>query len=92
MACDAGTFVGFVAFCMVAISLVILGKKAPDMARPYKVSHYKLVGALAILMSGFMVVMYVVPGSGATLVPQEWGMVLSWSILGVLFGLYCKAK
>ena len=62
------------------------------MARPYKVSHYKLVGAMAILMSGFMVVMYMIPGSGATLVPQEWGMVLGWSVLGVLFGFYCKAK
>lgn len=89
---DAGNFGCCVAYCMVAISFVILRKKAPDMARPYKVRHYKLVGTLAILMSGFMVVMYVVPGSGATLVPQEWGMVLSWSILGVLFGLYCKAK
>ena len=89
---DAGNFGCCVAYCMVAISFVILRKKAPDMARPYKVSHYKLVGALAILMSGFMVVMYVVPGSGATLVPQEWGMVLGWSILGVLFGLYCKAQ
>lgn len=89
---DAGNFGCCVAYCMVAISFVILRKKAPDMARPYKVSHYKLVGALAILVPGFMVVMYVVPGSGATLVPQEWGMVLGWSILGVLFGLYCKAQ
>ena len=56
---------------MVAISFVILRKKAPEMARPYKVSHYKLVGAMAILMSGFMVVMYIVPGSGAALAPQD---------------------
>lgn len=89
---DAGNFGCCVAYCMVAISFVILRKKAPEMARPYKVNHYKLVGALAILMSGFMVVMYIVPGSGATLVPQEWGMVLGWSVLGVLFGFYCKAK
>ena len=89
---DAGNFGCCVAYCMVAISFVILRKKAPEMARPYKVSHYKLVGAMAILMSGFMVVMYMIPGSGATLVPQEWGMVLGWSVLGVLFGFYCKAK
>lgn len=89
---DAGNFGCCVAYCMVAISFVILRKKAPEMARPYKVSHYKLVGAMAILMSGFMVVMYMIPGSGATLVPQEWGMILGWSILGVLFGFYCKAK
>ena len=89
---DAGNFGCCVAYCMVAISFVILRKKAPEMARPYKVSHYKLVGVMAILMSGFMVVMYMIPGSGATLVPQEWGMVLGWSVLGVLFGFYCKAK
>ena len=89
---DAGNFGCCVAYCMVAISFVILRKKAPEMARPYKVSHYKLVGAMAILMSGFMVVMYMIPGSGATLVPQEWGMVLGWSVLGALFGFYCKAK
>ena len=89
---DAGNFGCCVAYCMVAISFVILRKKAPEMARPYKVSHYKLVGAMAILMSGFMVVMYMIPGSGATLVPQEWGMVLGWSVLGVFFGFYCKAK
>lgn len=89
---DAGNFGCCVAYCMVAISFVILRKKAPEMARPYKVSHYKLVGAMAILMSGFMVVMYMIPGSGATLVPQEWDMVLGWSVLGVLFGFYCKAK
>ena len=49
---DAGNFGCCVAYCMVAISFVILRKKAPDMARPYKVSHYKLVGALAILKIG----------------------------------------
>jgi amino acid transporter len=89
---DAGNFGCCLAYCMVAISFVILRKKAPHMARPYKVSHYKLVGALAIIMSGFMVIMYMIPGSPAALVPQEWAMVLIWSILGVIFGMYCKAK
>ncbi len=89
---DAGNFGCCVAYCMVAISFVILRKKAPEMARPYKVSHYKLVGAMAVLMSAFMVVMYIVPGSGAALAPQEWGMVAGWSLLGVIFGVYCKAK
>ena len=47
---------------------------------------------MAVLMSAFMVVMYIVPGSGAALAPQEWGMVAGWSLLGVVFGVYCKAK
>ena len=89
---DAGNFACCLAYCMVAISFVVLRTKNPDMPRPYKVSHYKIVGALAILMSGFMVAMYIIPGSGAALVPEEWVMVLGWAILGVIFGFFCKAK
>ena len=57
-----------------------------------KVKHYKIVGAIAVLMSGFMVVMYMIPGSGSTLVVQEWAMVGGWSILGVVFCIGCKLK
>ena len=89
---DAGNFGCCMAYCMVSISFLILRKKAPDMIRPYKVRHYKFVGAMAVLMSAFMVVMYIIPGSGAALAPQEWGMVAGWSLLGVIFGVYCKAK
>lgn len=89
---DAGNFGCCVAYCMVAISFVILRKKAPDMPRPYRVSNYRFVGAMAIIMSGFMVVMYIIPGSGAALVPQEWAMVGAWSILGVIMGVFGKLK
>ena len=49
---DAGNFGCCLAYCMVAISFIILRKKEPDMARPYKVKHYKIVGTIAVLMSG----------------------------------------
>ena len=75
---DAGNFGCCLAYCMVAASFIILRTKAPEMARPYKVKHYKIVGAIAVLMSGFMVVMYMIPGSGSTLVVQEWAMVGGW--------------
>lgn len=89
---DAGNFGCCVAYCMVAISFIVLRKTQPDMPRPYRVSHYKIIGTLAVLMSGFMVVMYIIPGSGAALVPQEWAMVLIWAVLGGIFGMYCKVK
>lgn len=89
---DAGNFGCCLAYCMVAASFIILRTKAPEMARPYKVKHYKIVGAIAVLMSGFMVVMYMIPGSGSTLVVQEWAMVGGWSILGVVFCIGCKLK
>ena len=89
---DAGNFGCCLAYCMVAISFVILRTKAPDMPRPYKVKNYKLVGAIAVLMSGFMVAMYLIPNSGCTLVWQEWLMAGGWSVLGVAFCIGCKIK
>ena len=39
-----------------------------------------------------MVAMYIIPGSGSNLVPQEWAMAGGWSILGVVFFVICKLK
>ena len=89
---DAGNFGCCIAYCMVSISFMILRKKEPDMERPYKVKNYKFIGAMAVLMSGFMVVMYLIPGSGAALVWQEWIMAGGWCILGVVFCIVCKRK
>lgn len=90
--CDAGNFGCCLAYCMVAISFLILRKKQPDMLRPYKVPAGRLMGGIAVLMSGFMVVMYCIPGSGGTLILPEWGMVAAWSALGVVFFVICKSK
>ena len=43
-------------------------------------------------MSGCMVLVYCIPGSGGTLVWQEWLMVGGWSLLGVVFFAVCKFK
>lgn len=89
---DAGNFGCCLAYCMVAISFIILRKKEPDMARPYKVKHYKIVGVIAVLMSGLMVAMYVIPNSGCTLVWQEVCMAGGWCLLGLVFCIACKLK
>lgn len=89
---DAGNFGCCIAYCMVSISFIILRSKEPDLARPYKVANYKLVGIVAVLMSGFMVMMYLLPGSGAALVWQEWIMAGGWCVLGVVFCIACRRK
>lgn len=89
---DAGNFGCCVAYCMVALSFIILRKKEPDMPRPYKVPAYKFFGTMAVIMSGFMVTMYCIPGSGGSLIAQEWGIVLAWCALGVVFFVFCKKK
>lgn len=90
--CDAGNFGCCLAYCMVSLSFLILRKKEPDMNRPYKVKVYRFVGIMAVLMSGFMVLMYCIPGSGGSLVIQEWAMVGAWILLGVVFFIICKIK
>lgn len=89
---DAGNFGCCLAYCMVSLSFIILRSKEPDMPRPYRVKNYKFIGAMAVLMSGFMVVMYIIPVSSSALVWQEWIMVGGWSIMGVFFAIYCKLK
>lgn len=90
--CDAGNFGCCLAYCMVSVSFLILRKKNPEMPRPYKVPAYKFVGTMAVLMSGFMVLMYCIPGSGGNLIWQEWGMVGAWSLLGFVFYFVCRKK
>ncbi|MDY3121752.1 APC family permease [Suipraeoptans intestinalis] len=90
--CDAGNLGCCLAYCMVSASFLILRKKAPDMPRPYMVKHYKLVGYTAVLMSGAMVLMYLIPGSGSTLTIQEWCMAGGWAFLGLVFYVANKKK
>lgn len=87
---DAASFACCLAYCMVSLSFVILRKKEPNLERPFKVKHFKFVGITASLLSGFMVLLYLIPGSGCTLILQEWIMVGGWVILGIVFFVICK--
>ena len=89
---DAGNFGCVLAYCMVSVSFLILRKKEPTLPRPYKVRHGMIAGSLAVLMSGIMLILYIVPTSGAALAPQEWGIAGGWFIIGIFFLAGCKAK
>ena len=87
---DAASFACCLAYCIVAMSFLVLRKKEPKMERPYKIKHYKFVGVTAVILSGFMVVMYMLPGSGCTLTMEEWIITGGWAILGIIFFLTCR--
>ncbi|WP_418755571.1 APC family permease [Eubacterium ventriosum] len=89
---DAGNFGCCLAYCIVSISFVVLRKKLPKIDRPYKVKRYKLVGAIAVIMSGGMALMYIVPETNCTLTWQEWIIVGGWSLLGIVMGVWSKKK
>ncbi|MBR2589972.1 MAG: APC family permease [Clostridia bacterium] len=91
---DAGNFACCLAYCIVALSFVRLRSKEPTMERPYKIKHYKIVGIIAILMSGGMAAMYLIPGTNCSLVWQEWIIVAGWVVLGIVLAIrsYVKYK
>lgn len=60
---DAASFGCVIAYMFVSISFCILRKKKPEMARPYKVKAGRFVGVMAVLMAGFMTLLYIVPAS-----------------------------
>ncbi|MGM9629732.1 APC family permease [Butyricicoccus sp.] len=91
---DAGSLGVCVAYLMVSLSFLILRKKEPEMNRPYRVKHGTLVGVLAVIMSGFFTVLYIIPlpFASTALVWQEWIVAGLWIVLGVVFFGYCKKK
>ncbi|MGN0361521.1 MAG: bifunctional amino acid transporter/iron-containing alcohol dehydrogenase [Bilifractor sp.] len=89
---DAGNFGCCLAYCMISMSFLILRKKEPTMPRPYEVKHWKFVGVMAVILSGLIALLYLIPGSGVTLASMEWVMVGGWVGLGVIFFVVCKAK
>lgn len=87
---DAASFACCLAYCMVALSFLRLRRKEPDMNRPFRVKHYKFVGVTASLLSGLMVVLYLIPGSGSSLTREEWIITGGWALLGLAFYCVCR--
>ena len=89
---DAGGLGIVIAYGMVAWSFLVLRRKEPELARPYRVRHGKLVGRSALLISIGLGILYL-PGSPAALLwPQEWAIVLVWAILGVVLYTFSTQK
>ena len=84
---DAANFACCLAYCMVALSFLRLRKTKPNMARPFRVKSGKLIGSLAVLMSGFMALMYMIPGTNCSLTWQEWIIVGGWAFIGILMAI-----
>ena len=89
---DAANFACCLAYCLVSASYLVIRKKYPTLKRPFKNRHYKFVGMIAAVMSGAMMLMYIIPGTSCTLVWQEWIIVGGWTILGLLFYFLSKKK
>ncbi|RFU70310.1 amino acid permease [Peribacillus saganii] len=89
---DAGGLGLVVAWFMVALSFVILRKKAPSMHRPLRLPGGTAIGWIAVFMSLGISVLYM-PGMPSALIwPYEWAIVFLWAILGFAFYKISTAK
>jgi len=87
---DAGGLGIVVAYAMVALSFIVLRRREPEMPRPYRVQHGRLVGYAAFILSLGMMLLYM-PGSPSALVwPYEWAIFLGGAVLGA--ALYAWAR
>ena len=84
---DAANFACCLAYCIVALSFLVIRKKYPVVDRPFHVRAYRFVGVMASLMSGAMAAMYLVPGTSCSFVWQEWLIVLVWAVCGLFLYL-----
>lgn len=80
---DASSFACCVAYLFVSVSFLILRKTHADMERPYKIKYGKLIGSISCLLTGIMVLLYLlpIPFSSSTLSFAEWIILGVWTIL-----------
>ncbi len=84
---DAGGFATIVAYLFVPIAFLALRRKEPDMGRPFRVSHPKIVGFGAIALALALISAYL-PGSPSALIwPYEWVTISVWTVLGIILYL-----
>ena len=54
--------------------------------------HDRFVGITAAALAGMMVLLYLIPGSGATLTGEEFLIVGGWMLLGIVFYILCRKR
>lgn len=89
---NSGSFAVTIAFLFVAISFLVLRKREPDMPRPFKITHPRLVGYGAIVMSVALLSAFMPWSDSALVWPDEWLTTLVWTILGALLLVFYRSK
>lgn len=89
---NCASFACCLTYCIVSLSFLRIRKNEPELARPYKVKHYRFVGWIAVLFSGFLSVMYLIPGTVCSMTKQEIEITFCWVFIGLLFGIFYKIK
>jgi amino acid transporter len=89
---DASSFMVMIAFLFVAVSFMVLRRREPDLPRPFRVAHPRIVGVGAIVLSLALLCAYLPFSPSALIWPWEWLMVLGWTLIGALLWLRSRTR
>src|SRR5690625_2292327 len=88
---DAGGIGLVIGWSMVALSFVILRKKAPEMERPFKLRGGSVLGWIATILAFGIATLYL-PGMPSALGIPEWIIIGFWFLIGTVFYNYSMRK
>ena len=89
---DTGSFAVVIAYIFVPIAFLVLRRKQPDLARPFRVRYPSLVGVIAVVL-GLVLLSFYFPWSPSSLIwPYEWGIALGWALLGLVCWLFRDSR
>jgi amino acid transporter len=87
---NASAFGSVMAYLMVAAAFLILRKKEPDLARPFKIKYGVPIAVIVTVMSVGFLLLYTPMGKVSLAWPQEWALILIWLLLGVVFFIWSR--
>ncbi len=86
---NVGSLCIVIAFFGVSYSFLTLRKKFPDLPRPFRTPGGSLFGFIGIFGSLCILLLMLLPNSPVALAwPFEWGIFLTFSILGILLWIF----
>jgi len=89
---NAGGFGIVFAYIFVAAAFIKLRRREPELARPYRAPGGILAGWAGLVLGFGMLMLYLPFSPSALIWPQEWGMLLAWTLLGLGFWLLRPKK
>lgn len=89
---DAGALAAVVGYFLVTISYDRIRTRHPDLPRPYRAPGGRVTGRLAMATTVFFLFLYLPWSPSALIWPQEWIIVITWAVLGALFGLGIRRR
>ncbi len=87
---DVGGLCTCVTYLIVSLSFLKLRKTEPDLARPYRAGKTKAIGVISVAVTSLFLLLYLPIGPSSLVWPYEWGLVLSWALLGLGFARMTK--